>query len=152
MENYEINEDTYAVLSEHVGKTKILEKDAEYIIHNDAYKVMDESCQYYGSSYKGRLTAAKNILECSYKLPILVEESSCLIFFPIKSSLLDDCCWINLNSIKKVEKKDTGSKIIFQNNKELIVNTSKLSLENQIYRAIKLESIIKKRISAKKEA
>ena len=27
-------------------------------------------------------------------VPILVEESSCLIFFPIKSSLLKDCCWI----------------------------------------------------------
>lgn len=152
MENYEINEETYAVLAEHVGKTKILEKEEEYVINNDAYNIMDESCQYYGSSYKGRLKAAKNILECSYKLPILVEESSCLIFFPIKSSLLDDCCWINLNSIKKVEKHEKGSKIIFKNDKELITNTSKLSIDNQIYRSIKLESVIKKRINAKKEA
>jgi len=152
MENYEINEETYAVLSEHVGKTKILEKDEEYTINNDAYNIMDESCQYYGSSYKGRLKAAKNILECSYKLPILVEESSCLIFFPIKSSLLDDCCWINLNSIQKVEKHEKGSKIIFKNGKELITNISKLSIDNQIYRSIKLESVIKKRINAKKEA
>ena len=152
MENYEINEETYAVLAEHVGKTKILEKEEEYVINNDAYNIMDESYQYYGSSYKGRLKAAKNILECSYKLPILVEESSCLIFFPIKSSLLDDCCWINLNSIKKVEKHEKGSKIIFKNDKELITNTSKLSIDNQIYRSIKLESVIKKRINAKKEA
>lgn len=152
MENYEINEDTYAVLAEHIGKTKILEKDEEYIVNNDAYNIMDESCQYYGSSYKGRLKAAKSILECSYKLPILVEESSCLIFFPIKSSLSDDCCWINLNSVKKIEKYGKGSKIIFVNNKELIVDTSKLSLDNQIYRSTKLESIIKKRINAKKSA
>ena len=48
------------------------------------------------------------MLNCSYKIPILVEESSCLIFFPIKSSLLKDCCWINLNSIKKIEKYYLG--------------------------------------------
>jgi competence protein ComK len=152
MENYEINEETYVVMSEHIGKTKIFEKDGEYSINHDAYKVMDESCQYYGSSYKGRLKAAKNILDCSYKLPILVEESSCLIFFPIKSSLLDDCCWINVNSIKKVEKYGKGSKITLKNDTELIFDVSKLSIDNQIYRSIKLESIIKKRINAKKEA
>ena len=150
MENYEINDETYAVIAEHVGKTRIIEKECEYLVNNDAYNVMDESCQYYGSSYNGRIKAAKSLLECSYKLPILVEESSCLIFFPIKSSLLDDCCWINLNSIKKVEKCGKNSKIVFNNDKEILVETSKLSLDNQIYRATRLESIIKKRINAKK--
>lgn len=150
MENYEINEDTYAVISSCIGKTKIIEKYGEQTINNDAYKVMDESCKYYGSSYKGRLTAAKSILECSYKLPILIEESSCLIFFPTKSSLLDDCCWINLNGIKKVEKMGKNTKITFNNEKELILEISKLSLDNQIYRATRLESLIKKRINAKK--
>ncbi len=150
MESYEIYEDTYAVLSEHLGKTKIIEKEGEYLIQNDAYNIMDESCKYYGSSYKGRINAAKTILNCSYKLPVLVEESSCLIFFPIKSSLLDDCCWINLNSIKKIEKVNNKSKIIFVNNKEIVLNISKLSLENQIYRSTMLESIITKRKNAKK--
>lgn len=150
MEDYEINEDTYAIIAENSKKTKIIEKESEYLVDNGAYKIMDESCQYYGSSYKGRLSAAKKILECSYKLPILVEESSCLIFFPLKSSLLDDCCWVNLNSIKKVEKCDKNSKITFNNGKEIIFEISKLSLENQIYRATRLESLIKKRINAKK--
>ena len=102
MNCYEINEDTYAVISTDVGKTRIIEKDYDVILDNDAYKIMDESCKYYGSSYMGRVEGAKKILDCSYKLPILVEESSVLIFFPIKSSLLDDCCWINLNSIKSI--------------------------------------------------
>lgn len=150
MENYEINEDTYAVIAENTAKSKIIEKEKEYSLDKDAYSIMDESCQYYGSSYNGRLKAAKKILDCSYKLPILVEESSCLIFFPIKSSLVDDCCWLNLNSIKKIEKVEEGAKITFINEKELIVDVSKLSLDNQIYRATRLESIIRKRISLKK--
>ena len=150
MNNYEINEDTYAIISDDIGKTKIIEKENDYIINNDAYKVMDESCKYYGSSYKGRLEAAKILLNCSYKLPILVEESSVLIFFPIKSSLLDDCCWINLNSIYNIEKVDNKSQITFKNGKKMIFDISKLSLENQIYRSTRLESIIFKRINAKK--
>lgn len=150
MKNYEINEETYAVISKDIGKTTIIEKDNDYTIDNDAYKVMDESCKYYGSSYKGRLEAAKVLLDCSYKLPILVEESSVLIFFPIKSSLLDDCCWINLNSIYNIEKVDNKSQITFKNGKKMIFDISKLSLENQIYRSTKLESIIFKRINTKK--
>ena len=150
MKSYEINEETYAVISQDLGKTKIIEENYEYDVEKDAYKVMDESCKYYGSSYKGRLEAAKELLDCSYKLPILVEESSVLIFFPIKSSLLDDCCWINLNSIKNIEKVGNKSKITFKNGKEMLFDISKLSLDNQIYRSTKLESIIFKRINAKK--
>ena len=150
MNNYEINEETYAIISSDIGKTQVIEKDNDYIINNDAYKVMDESCKYYGSSYKGRLEAAKTLLNCSYKLPILVEESSVLIFFPIKSSLLDDCCWINLNSIYNIEKVDNKTQITFKNGKKMVFDISKLSLENQIYRSTKLESIIFKRINAKK--
>ena len=150
MNNYEINEETYAVIAEDLGKTKVIEKNSEYNIEKDAYKVMDESCKYYGSSYKGRIEASKVILNCSYKLPILVEESSVLIFFPIKSSLLDDCCWINLNSIRNIEKVDNKSKITFKNGREVIFDISKLSLENQIYRSSRLESIIFKKKKKKK--
>ncbi len=150
MENYEINEETYAIIGSNNGKTRVIEKEKEYSIDNDAYSVMDENCKYYGSSYKGRLEAAKNILDCSYKLPILIEESSGLVFFPIKSSLLKDCSWINLDTIKKVENCGTKSKITFENGKSEIVDISKLSLNNQIYRSTKLSSTIKKRIELKK--
>ena len=150
MNNYEINEDTYAIISEEIGKTKIIEKDNEYTINEDAYKVMDESCKYYGSSYKGRIEASKELLNCSYKLPIIVEESSALIFFPIKSSLLQDCSWINVNCIKNIEKIGSKCNITLRNGKKLLLDISKLSLENQIYRSSKLESIIYKRIITKK--
>ena len=151
MNEYEINDETYAVISERFGRTKIIEKDNEYKVEQDAYKIMDDGCKYYGSSYMGRVEGSKKILNCSYKLPIVVEESSVLIFFPIKSSLLDDCCWINLNSIDRIEKYDNKSKIVFKNNKEIVFDISKLSLENQIYKSSKLESTIFKRLNAKKE-
>lgn len=152
MKKYEINKETFAVVGKEDEKTKIIEKNEEYLIDSGAYQIMDESCCYYGSSYYGRLKAAKKMLNCSYKIPILVEESSCLIFFPIKSSLLKDCCWINLNSIKKIEKYKDKSLIVFINDRKMAVPVSKMVLKNQIARATMLEAIILKRMNAKKVA
>ncbi len=150
MKNYEINDETYAVIGQNSISSKIIEKYDDYDVDSDAYSVMESSCEYYGSSYKGRIKGSKTILNCSYKLPILVEESSVLIFFPIKSSLLDDCCWINLNSISNIEKVDNKTQITFKNGQKVLFDISKLSLENQIYRSTMLESIIFKRINIKK--
>ena len=150
MKNYEVSDETYAVIGKNGGRSKIIESFNEYDIEKDAYSVMDESCEYYGSNYKGRLKAAKSILNCSYKLPILVEESNFLIFFPIKSSLEEDCVWINLNKIKNIEKVDSKTNIIFENNKNLLVDASKMSIENQIYRSTRLENLLRKRIQSKK--
>ncbi len=150
MKNYEINDDTYAVIGKNSYSSKVIEKDIDYDVEKDAYSVMDESCEYYGSSYKGRLKASKSILNCSYKLPILVEESTYMIFFPIKSSLEDDCIWINLNKIKRVEKNNEKTDIIFENNKKITVDSSKMSIDNQIFRSSRLENLLRKRIESKK--
>lgn len=150
MNEYEINDDTLAIIPLDFYNTKVIEKNNEYIINKKAYEIMDDSCKYYGSTYKGRLNAAKKILDCSYKVPILVEESKNLIFFPTKSSLEDDCCWINFSSIKKIKKLESSSNVIFDNNKEYNFNISKLSLENQISRSIKLSFIIQNRMNFNK--
>lgn len=145
MNEYEISDKTYAVISER-NKTKIIEHDRIVIVENDAYTVMDDNCKYYGSSYLGRLQAGKIILNCSYKIPILVEESNVLVFFPIKSSLDKDCCWLNPNGINNIEQDGTNSIVTFKNGKKRKFDVSKFSLENQIYKSNKLESIIYKRI------
>ena len=145
MKEYEINEETMAVIPISYYQTLIKETDNEYVIDKKAYEIMEDSCEYYGSTYKGRLTAAKKILNSSYKIPIIIEESENIIFFPTKSSLLEDCCWINYNFIKKYEKIGKRVKIIFKNDEEIEVDMSKLSLENQISRSSMLELISRKR-------
>lgn len=152
MKNYEINEDTMAIIPISYYETLVKEENRELIIAENAYKIMEESCEYYGSTYKGRIKAAKKILDCPYKTPVIIEESENIVFFPTKSSTDDNCCWINGNFIKKLEKIGSKSKIIFNNDEEIIVDVSKLSLNNQISRAVRLESILRKRlISNKKE-
>lgn len=145
MVEYEINENTLAVISDGYDQTKVIEVDNEYHFNVKAYKVMEYNCEYYGSTYVGRIKAAKKILNCSYKIPVLVEESSSLIFFPTKSSLSEDCSWINHSSIKSYRKLNDKLEIEFINNKKINIDVSKISLENQLSRSSRLESIIRKR-------
>ena len=122
MKEYEINEETMAIIPINYYQTLVKEYDREYVVEKNAYEIMENSCEYYGSTYKGRLAAAKKMLNSSYKLPIIIEESENIIFFPTKSSLLDDCCWINYNYIKKYEKLENRVKITFKNNEEINVD------------------------------
>lgn len=145
MKNYEINENTMAVVPISYYKTKIIELDRELLILENAYKIMDYNCRYYGSTYKGRYKAGKDMLKSSYKIPIIVEESNGLIFFPTKSSLEDDCSWINYSYIKDIQKGEKTTKIVFNNGLVLESTRSKLSLDNQLARSMQLDSILRRR-------
>lgn len=146
LNTYEINTDTLAVLSVDNKTSKIIEKDNEYFIKTSAYKVMDQSCQYFGSSYQGRTIGSRNILNASYKLPVIVEETREIIFFPTSSATSDRCNWIALNNIKNYEKYNDKTKVIFNNGRELILDITYASFDNQLLRANKLGYIFKKRI------
>lgn len=143
--NYEINENTLAILYDGYDKTKIIELGNEYEINEKAYKIMEENCEYYGSTYVGRIKAAKKMLNCSYKIPVLVEESNSLIFFPTMSSLAEECSWINYSAIQDYAKKNNFVELRFENNKKIDIDMSKISLENQLARSSRLESIIRNR-------
>ena len=83
MEKYEINENTMAIIGLDINNSKVLEEGKEYLVNDNAYEVMERSCQYYGSSYQGRVKGTINMTGFRYKSPIIVEESNELIFFPI---------------------------------------------------------------------
>lgn len=145
MENYEINNGTLALVPTRDGKTKVYEVDDEFIVDKRVYQVMEESCQYFGSSLMGRQTGSKNILGSSYKVPIVIDESRDIIFFPTSSPLLDSCYWVGLKDIKEIIKKDKKTIIVFDNNKEIEIDIPYLSIQNQIMRATRLNAVLKKR-------
>ena len=145
MNNYEINENTMAVISLNQNESKIIEKDREYSIKKSGYDVMDNSCQYFGSSYQGRVDGSRSILNAKYKLPIVVEESKNLIFFPTESPDLETCSWLSLKDIEKVVEIEGKTIVLFKNDLEVESPISKFSIENQILRASRLEYILRDR-------
>ncbi|MBQ7137235.1 MAG: competence protein ComK [Bacilli bacterium] len=146
---YEINDETVAIIPIDSSNTKIIELTKEYDVPQSTFEILEENCEYYGSTYNGRIKAAQKILNFSYKIPLLVEESGKIIFFPTRSSNAIDCCWINHNFVKKREKNGKQTKVMFSNGVEKTFNISKLSFENQLLRAGMLDAMISKRIKQK---
>lgn len=81
MKDYEINEETLAIMPDDVWSSMVLEDDFKYEVNKTPLEILDYSCKYFGSSYPGRKDGSKDILNSSYKLPILVEDTRNIIFF-----------------------------------------------------------------------
>ncbi len=148
MKEYEINEETMAIVPVSFYKTKVIEIEREIIVLENAYKLMDYNCRFYGSTYKGRYNAGKKMLNSSYKIPIIIHEGAGIIFFPTRSSLDEECAWINYNYVKSIEKGDNKTRINFTNNTYIESDRSKLSLNNQLARSMQLESIMRRRANS----
>lgn len=143
---YEINRGTLAIMPNENASSLVYEDDDRFLIHQTPFQIMEDSCKYFGSTYEGRKDSAKAILGAEYKVPVIVEDMDNLIVFPTTSPKADDCIWISLKRIKNFEKVDSiNTKVIFDNNKEIIVPVSYRTLENQISRASRLDFMMRKR-------
>lgn len=148
LDSYEINKDTCAVININNEVSKIIEKKDEYLLPKKSFEVMEDSCAYYGSSYEGRLNGTKMILGSNYKLPIIVEETNDIIFFPTSGRTKNNCSWISLNKIEKYEPYNGYTKVTFQGGKEIIIAMACSSFELQVLRAARLQTLLTKRVKS----
>ncbi len=148
MKQYEINDATLAIIPDKKSNSLILEEGTEYKIEAKPLKIIDYSCKYFGSSYVGRREGSKQILQTAYKLPIMVEDTRNIVFFPTNSPEETECSWLALNKIEKIRplsSRNNYTEVEFANGKVLALPISYKSLENQILRASRLESVIRNR-------
>ena len=143
---YIINSNTVAIIPLKNKITHVIEKDDSFIINENSMKIIENSCEYFGSSYNGRHIGTKNLTGINYKSPIIIEETKNIIFFPTTSPRQSDCSWISLNYINNYVNKDGKIEVFFENGEKYIFDISYGSFDNQYLRATKLESILRKRI------
>lgn len=150
--NYEINYDTQVILPITNNKSKIIERNTEYLVENSTIEILEHSCEYFGSSLNGRKEGTKKLLGITHKSPIIIEESQKIIFFPTTSPDNKDCIWINLEKVNKYYGlEDKKSAIVFKNGDILEFDVSIGSLSNQILRATRLKYVLEERINQKKD-
>lgn len=145
MDDYEINDDTLAIIPLDEYKSKIIEKNRTFIVNQTPIKIIDNSCQYFGSSYQGRFLGTKNLIGISHKAPIIIEESKEIIFFPTCSPRLYSCAWISLKNLQNYKKNNKNTLLIFNNGHLLDLKISYGMLDNQVLRAARLESVLRLR-------
>ena len=149
MKEYEINSETLALISLD-NKTKVFENSKTFLVDKDTSSIMEDSCEYFGSSLSGRQKGTEKLIGVSYKAPIIVEESKNIIFFPTNSPRSKSCNWISLNNLERYYTKNNKIVIEFKNKQKIMLDMSFGIIDNQILRATRLESVLRGRKIEKK--
>lgn len=148
---YYINEDTLILVPSAKNTTKIYDKEGIYNIKENIMDVVEKSCNYYGSSFIGRCTGSKSILNMNYKLPIIVDSVKEVILIPTSSPSNNNCYWLCLNNIEDYYKKGNKIVIEFTNKITYELENSYYIVENQILRGTLLLTKLRKRKKYKKK-
>ena len=142
MESYEINKDTVALVPKDDNKTIVYETDDSFVVDETPLQIMEESCEYFGSSFEGRQTGTLKMLGYTHKVPIIVEESKDLIFFPTLSPKNEGCSWISYNHVFKPDKFKDKTILELKNGKKILINSSVAIIDNQLYRCSRLKDTL----------
>ena len=143
LNDYQINVDTFVIIPIGKNKSKVYENGDILIVNKSSFKIIEDSCLYFGSSYDGRRFATKNLIGIDMKIPIIVEESRNIIFFPTSSCIRDNSIWISYQNLLKYSKfNDLVTTLYFKNSKGIKVGCKYNLIDNQVIRCIKLEKIL----------
>lgn len=151
MRDYEINKNTVALINVGLNKTQVVEDDCVFYVNTSANKIMENSCEYFGSSLSGRQKGTLSLIGISHKSPIIVEEENLLIFFPTSSPRLKNCSWISTKNIKNYYKNNNYVIIEYNSGQKIKLNISYGIIDNQILRSALLEkNLINRKKNQKK--
>ncbi len=146
LDSYEINLSTDLIISFNNNISKVYENGEVFRVKSCAFDIIKEGCLFFGSSYEGRAYYTGSMLGYKMKLPIILEESYPIIFFPTSSPRKNNCIWISYKNLFKYSRKDKNvTTLYFKNNKVIDVNVNYNIIDNQVIRCIKLESLWNKR-------
>ena len=145
MNTYEINEDTLALIPKD-DKTLVHETGGHFLVEESVNDILNESCEYFGSTLEGRQRGTTALTGITHKVPIIIEESREIIFFPTSSPRLEQKCgWISYNNIKKITRGKKGAVIEFKKGVKIASDLSVGVLNNQYLRASRLKLVLKER-------
>lgn len=141
MDSYEINKDTIALIPKD-DKTIVYETDKSFIVDKKPLQIVEERCEYFGSSFEGRQIGTSKLIGFTHKVPVIVEETFDLIFFPTLSPKNGNCSWLAYNHIFKPDKYKDKTIIELKNGKKILIDVSTAIIDNQLYRCSRLKEVL----------
>lgn len=142
---YEIDLSTLMLIGIDDYSTLVITTEKEFIVQENAKKIIDNSCKFFGSSLRECTNATQRIVNIHSKVPIIIEQSRSIIFFPLKSSREKNNIWISFNNLIKYEKKDNKTVLYFKENIVKKIEFSYYIVDNQVTRSLVLDYEVNKR-------
>ena len=137
---YKVNIDTLALVPNGHCSSHVIENSNSYVLNKSTFRVIEDSCEYFGVDYKSRVKNSINFINSKYKTPIIVQETNRLIFFPITSPSRGNTTWISFNNIDNYYpcKNKKNTIVLFKNGKEMKIDVSFYSFNQQYLKASKI--------------
>ena len=141
MNKYIINKNTCLLLKKD-NRTLVIEDNRTFYVDKNIKSILNESCKYYGSNYRGRLDSVNEILETKYKNPVLINAKTNLILFPTESIRKNGVMFINYQKIIKYELYFNLVKIILINDIIITTKVSKYILSEQLVKCVLFNNLL----------
>ena len=146
LNEYEINAETLLILPYGKNQSKVYEYNEEFIVNMASLDIIKHSCLYFGCTYEGRRESVKAFIGVDMKVPILVEESRNIIFFPTNSCVNKNSIWVSYQNLLKYSKlNDFSTVLYFHKNKRYKIDIKYKLVDNQVVRCMKLNTFLGKR-------
>src|SRR5699024_7385175 len=125
----------------------ILEEFEEYFVNYSPSKMVDYACKFFGATLRGRQIGTREISSMTHKVPISIDHSTGMYFFPTLSPVNPKCAWIAHTHVDKInEAPNQCTEIVFNNGKRIVVDVSFGSMVNQVNRTAQFRYMLDNRI------
>ncbi|QTM98644.1 competence protein [Sediminibacillus dalangtanensis] len=148
--HYEVTPLTLAVIGGDKGNrfsSRVLEEEEIIQVKQPASKIIDLACKFFGSSLRGRQEGTKDICNITHKVPVSIDPSSGMYFFPTASPNSPQCSWIAHSHIDRISKAaNQSTEVIFKNGTSITLPVSHGIILNQIQRTAQFRYLLDHRI------
>lgn len=150
IEEYEVNPFTMFVKPIVYGSkiySEIFEVEDKFLSPFKPLDIIRSSCEYYGSDYEGRRNGTKLLVGYAHKIPIAIDPTNRIFFFPTTSPNRQECIWISHEHVKDYDRiNPQETLILFNNNQSFSFPVSCSSIISQLERTAYLRTKLMQRI------
>jgi competence protein ComK len=150
IEEYEVNPYTMFITPVVYGSkiySQIYELDDVLLSPFKPIEIIKKSCEYFSSSFEGRKDGTKQLIGITHKVPIVIDPTNYIYFFPTTSPTRSECIWISHEHIMDYSRiSPRQTQVTFQNKQTYVLPISHSSFENQMLRTALLRTKLMQRI------
>jgi competence protein ComK len=150
IEEYEVNPYTMFIKPLVYGSkmySQIVEIEDEFTSPFKPIEIIKKSCEYFSSSYEGRKNGTKQLIGITHKVPVAIDPSNFIYFFPTTSPNRSECIWVSHEHVLNYRRLAANqTEVTFQNKQSFIFPISYSSFENQLLRTALLRTKLMQRI------
>jgi competence protein ComK len=150
IEMYEVNPFTMFIQPEEYGRkvySKIVELEDDFISPYKPTDLIKRSCEFFGSTLEGRQKGSSLLMGITHKVPIAIDPSNFIYFFPTTSPVRAECIWISHEHVISHRRYSPGQTLVtFQNKESYLFPISYSSFENQLLRTALLKTKLMQRM------